>query len=62
MKPNDDNLSLEERRRRFIERIEAGNFRRLPTVVAVVPVSQRVAEAVKANPESVLVGVEGLNP
>jgi hypothetical protein len=58
MKPNDE-LSLEERRKRFLERIEAGNFRRLPTVVAVVPVSQRVAEAVKANPKSVRVSARG---
>src|SRR5262249_25851256 len=53
MKPNDENLSLEERRKRFIERIEAGNFRRLPMVVAVVPVSQRVAGGGKGNPENV---------
>jgi hypothetical protein len=59
MKANEEKLSLEERRKRFLKRIEAGDFRRLPVPVALVPVSQRVAEAVKANPESVRISAKG---
>jgi hypothetical protein len=59
MKASDEKLSLEERRKRFLKRIEAGDFRRLPAAVALVPVSPKVAEAVKANPESVRISAKG---
>jgi hypothetical protein len=59
MKPNDNKLSLEERRKRFLKRIDAGDFRRMPAPVAVVPVSAKVAEAVKVNPESVRISARG---
>jgi|SRR5262249_19385967 len=52
-------MSLEERRKQFLKRIEAGNFYRLPIPVAVVPVSDKIAKAVKANPESVRVSARG---
>jgi hypothetical protein len=53
MKPNDE-LSPQEKLKRFYERLEAGEFNRKPTVAVVtVPVSNKVAQVVKANPESV---------
>jgi len=56
MKPND--LTLDERREQFLKRIREGKVRRLPTPVAVIPVSKRVADAVKENPESVRVAAK----
>jgi hypothetical protein len=58
MKPNDENLTLEERRKRFFEKLDRGEFTvpakpRVPVVS--VPVAPRVAQAAKANPESVRV-------
>ena len=58
MKPNNEKLSLEERRKLFYARLESGYYSRpaKPKVpVVAVPVSEKVAEAVKANPESVRV-------
>lgn len=53
MKPNYD--GLHPKLKRFFERLDAGEFNRKPkpTPVAIVPISERVAQAVKANPESV---------
>jgi hypothetical protein len=58
MKPNDEKLSLEERRKRFYARLESGYYSRpaKPKVpIVAVPVTAKVAEAVRANPESVRV-------
>jgi hypothetical protein len=57
------NLPPEEKRRLFYERLESGYYNRkpqpLPIPVAVVPVSEKIAEAVKANPQSVRVSARG---
>jgi hypothetical protein len=57
------NLPPEEKRRLFYERIESGYYNRkpqpLPIPVAVVPVSEKIAEAIAANPQSVRVSARG---
>jgi hypothetical protein len=61
MKP-DDSLSLEERRRRFFDRIDNEPLRPAkprPTPVVTLPVSEKLAEAAKANPETVRVSARG---
>jgi len=61
MKP-DEELSLEERHKRFFERIDNEPLRPAPpkpTPVVTLPVSEKLAEAAKANPESVRVAARG---
>jgi hypothetical protein len=61
MKP-DNGLSLEERRKRFFERIDNEPLRPAPpkpTAVVTLPVSEKLAAAAKANPESVRVAARG---
>jgi hypothetical protein len=57
------NLPPEEKRRLFYERLESGYYNRKPqpvaVPVAVVPVSEKIAEAVKANPQSVRISARG---
>lgn len=58
-----EQLTHEERRKRFYERLNSGAFIRdakpKPTPVVTVPVSEKIAEAVKANPGSVRVSARG---
>jgi len=63
MKP-DEGLSLEERRKRFFERIENEPLRPAkpkPTPVVTLPVSENVAQAAKAHPESVRIAARDAN-
>jgi hypothetical protein len=57
------NLPPEEKRRLFYERLESGYYNRKPqpvaVPVAVVPVSEKIAGAVKANPQSVRISARG---
>jgi hypothetical protein len=61
MKPEDE-LSYEERKKLFFERLDNGYyFRPAKPKVAIVtlPVSPKIAAAVSANPESVRVSARG---
>jgi hypothetical protein len=61
MKP-EEQLSYEERKRRFFEKVDSGYYTRpaKPKVpVVTLPVSPKIAEAVRANPESVRVSARG---
>jgi hypothetical protein len=53
MKPNYE--GLHPKLKSFFERLDAGEFNRKPkpTPVAIVPISERVAQVAKANPEGV---------
>jgi archaeosine-15-forming tRNA-guanine transglycosylase len=59
VKPNYE--GLHPALRRFYERLDAGasNRKPKPTPVAIVPISERVAEVVKANPETVRISARG---
>jgi hypothetical protein len=56
-------LTFEEKRRRFEERLATGFYIRpakpKPTAVVSLPVSEKIAEAVIANPASVRVSARG---
>jgi hypothetical protein len=57
---NERELTFEQRKRRFYERLESGYYiRPAPTPVLTVPVSKHLAEAVEANPGSVRVSARG---
>ena len=61
MKP-EEQLTYEERKRLFFEKVDSGYYTRpaKPKVAVVtLPVSQKIAKAVKANPESVRVSARG---
>jgi hypothetical protein len=55
MRSNEQDLSLEERKRRFFERLDNGYYFRPSVAVLSLPVTEQLAEAVTANPESVRV-------
>ena len=53
---NERELTFEQRKRRFYERLESGYYiRPAPTPVLSVPVSKHLAAAAEANPASVRV-------
>jgi hypothetical protein len=61
MKP-EEQLTYEERKRLFFEKADSGYYTRpaKPKVAVVtLPVSPKIAKAVKANPESVRVSARG---
>jgi len=62
MKPEEQSLYHEDLKRRFFEKVDSGCFTRpaKPKVpVVTLPVSEKIAEAVRANPESLRVSARG---
>jgi len=62
MKSNNEGLSREERLRRFDAEVEAwarGEDKPRPTPVVTLPVSEKLAAAANANPQSVRVSARG---
>jgi hypothetical protein len=62
MKPDETNVPYEELKRRFLEKVDSGVFTRpaKPKVpVVTIPVSEKVAKAVRANAESLRISARG---
>jgi hypothetical protein len=57
MKPREHEPTYEELHKQFIERLYSDYYLRSPDSVVLIPVSPRVAAAVRANPVSVRVSV-----
>jgi hypothetical protein len=63
MRPEEQGLSYEERKRRFFERLDSGYYFRepqpKPVAVVTLPVSDKIAKAVRASPNSVRLSARG---
>jgi hypothetical protein len=64
MKSNGEKFSREERLQRFYAEVEAwarGDNKPKPTPMITLPVSENLAAAAKANPESVRISARGVD-
>jgi len=63
MKPEEQELSYEERKKLFFEKVDSGYYfgdpQPKPVAVVTLPVSDRIAEAARTNPNSVRVSARG---
>jgi hypothetical protein len=57
MKPKEHEPTYEELHKQFLERLYSDYYLRSPDSVVLIPVSPRVAAAVRANPDSVRLSV-----